>query len=359
MFGLPAAEWVGKLTRELLPPHLAELCEASDRAALAAQEPVEERYSTSLPDGREATVLATHMLLRNASGTPYAICGILREITDLVAAQQEFERLWLHAPEPLCVARSDGQLKRVNPAWSKLLGWSEEELLAHGWTHFIHPDDLAQATEVARDLKPNQVVHRLVNRYRCKSGDYRWFSWDVIRLPGKEIMYGFARDVTEERRLEEQFRHAQKMEAIGQLASGVDHDFNNLLTVINGYAELLLAKLPPGDTKRDALTQVLHSGQRATELTSQLLAFGRKAIIEPQVLDLNRVLEASTRMLRRLIGADVRLETSLAVVPPVKIDPGQFEQVFVNLAVNARDAMPWGQVVDRHRTQGIFSESFN
>ncbi len=138
MFGLPAAEWVGKLTRELLPPHLAELCEASDLAALAAQEPVEERYTTSLPDGREATVLATHMLLRNASGTPYAICGILREITDLVAAQQEFERLWLHAPEPLCVARSDGQLKRVNPAWSKLLGWSEEELLAHGWTHFIH-----------------------------------------------------------------------------------------------------------------------------------------------------------------------------------------------------------------------------
>ncbi len=149
-------------------------------------------------------------------------------------------------------------------------------------------------------------------------------------------------DVTEERRLEEQFRHAQKMEAIGQLASGVAHDFNNLLTVINGYAELLLAKLPPGDNKRDALTQVLHSGQRATELTSQLLAFGRKAIIEPQVLDLNKVLEASTRMLRRLIGADVRLETSLAVVPPVKIDPGQFEQVFVNLAVNARDAMPAG-----------------
>ncbi len=204
------------------------------------------------------------------------------------------------------------------------------------------PDDLAQATEVARDLKPNQVVHRLVNRYRCKSGEYRWFSWDVIRLPGKETMYGFARDVTEERRLEEQFRHSQKMEAIGQLASGVAHDFNNLLTVINGYAELVLAGLPPGDTKGEALNQVLQAGQRATELTSQLLAFGRKAIIEPQVLDLNKVLEASTRMLRRLIGADVRLDTSLAIVPTVKIDPGQFEQVFVNLAVNARDAMPGG-----------------
>jgi two-component system cell cycle sensor histidine kinase/response regulator CckA len=342
LFGVPAAEWIEKRSRELLPPHIADLCEASDRAVLATREPVEERHTARLPDGREATVLATHILLRDAGGTPYGICGILRDITALVAAQREFERLWVHAPEPLCVAGFDGHFKRVNPAWSRLLGWSAEELTARPWVDLVHPDDLTRTLDACRDLGAGRSVHRFVNRYRCKSGEYRWFSWESIPLPDERVMFGFVRDVTEERRLEEQFRQSQKMEAIGQLASGVAHDFNNLLTVINGYTEMLLAAMPAADQNRDQMTQVLEAGQRATELTSQLLAFSRKAIVEPKVLDVNHVVESSARMLRRLIGEDVRLDTSLAHVPPIKIDPGQLEQVFMNLAVNARDAMPGG-----------------
>ena len=341
MFGVPAAEWIGKRSRELLPPHIADLCEASDRAVLATQSPVEERHTSRLPDGREATVLATHLLLRNGNG-PYGICGILRDITDMLAAQREFERLWLHAPEPLCVAGFDGNLKRVNPAWTRVLGWSEEELIARPWQYFVHPDDLTRTTDALGDLTAGRTVHRFVNRFRCKNGEYRWLSWDIIPLPGEGTLYGFARDVTEERRLEEQFLQAQKMEAIGQLASGVAHDFNNLLTVINGYTEMLLAVMPATDPKRDQMTQVLEAGQRATELTSQLLAFGRKAIVEPKILDVNHVVESSARMLRRLIGENVRLDTHLTATRPVKIDLGQLEQVFMNLAVNARDAMPEG-----------------
>lgn len=130
------------------------------------------------------------------------------------------------------------------------------------------------------------------------------------------------------------------MEAIGQLACGIAHDFNNLLTIINGYSEILLNTA--ADSEREALTQVLEAGQRAAELTSQLLSFSRKAIIEPKILDVNQVVECSARMLRRLIGENVLLETNLAAIPYVKFDAGQLEQVFMNLAVNARDAMPDG-----------------
>jgi PAS domain S-box-containing protein len=342
MFGVPQADWIGKRSRELLPGHLADVCEACERAVLAARMPVEERLACRLPNGRDATVLATHMLLRHSSGEPYAICGILRDITELVAAQREFERLWLHSPEPLCVSGFDGYFKRLNPAWTALLGWSEAELLARPSAEFVHPEDAARTAAVNRDLTAGRTLHRFVNRYRCKDGTYRWFSWDSTPLLAERTMYGFVRDVTDERRLEEQFRHSQKMEAIGQLASGVAHDFNNLLTVINGYTELLLDGMTPTDPHRDPLTQVLEAGGRATELTTQLLTFSRKAIVEPKVLDVNQVVESSARMLRRLIGEDVRLETNLAAVPSVRIDPGQLEQVFMNLAVNARDAMPGG-----------------
>ncbi|MFO0930284.1 MAG: ATP-binding protein, partial [Gemmataceae bacterium] len=140
-----------------------------------------------------------------------------------------------------------------------------------------------------------------------------------------------------------QFQQAQKMEAIGRLAGGVAHDFNNLLTVINGYGDLLLAVLATDDSNRPALAAIREAGERAARLTSQLLAFSRKAIVEPKVLDLNDVVEHSQRLLSRLVGEDIHLITVLdPAVPRIRIDPGQLEQVIMNLLVNARDAMPTG-----------------
>jgi PAS domain S-box-containing protein len=341
-FGVPSLEWVGKQARELLPSYLADLFEASEQLVKEQLAPIDERYTFGDPADRDVTVLATHVLLRDAGDQPYAVCAILRDITELVAAQREFERLWLHSPEPICVAGNDGYFRRLNPAWSRLLGWSDSELLSRPWTSFIHPDDAAQTSAAAQALANGHGARRFVNRFRCQDGTYRWLSWDAIGLSAERTMYGFVRDVTDERRLEEQFRQAQKMEGVGQLASGVAHDFNNLLTVINGFTEVLLDGMESSDPTHDPLIQVLEAGRRATELTSQLLAFSRKAIVEPKVLNVNTVVEASARMLRRLIGEDVRLRTNLGDLLPVKIDPGQLEQVFVNLAVNARDAMPAG-----------------
>jgi nitrogen-specific signal transduction histidine kinase/CheY-like chemotaxis protein len=166
-----------------------------------------------------------------------------------------------------------------------------------------------------------------------------------VRGEGGEIVNYVAlqRDVTRELELEEQFHQAQKMEAIGQLAGGVAHDFNNLLTAINGFAELTQFQLEAEDPLQDCVGKILHAGRRAADLVRQLLAFSRKQVVQPQVLELNQVVEEVDKMLGRIIGEHIQIRT---VLPPdlwlVKVDPTQIEQIIVNLAVNARDAMPEG-----------------
>ncbi len=156
-------------------------------------------------------------------------------------------------------------------------------------------------------------------------------------------LVGIARDITELKRMEEQFRQAQRMEAIGRLAGGVSHDFNNLLTVINGYAELALFQAKDDDPNGQLLTEILSAGERASNLTRQLLAFSRKQMLDPQVVNLNALIGEVLKMLRALIGEDVELHfLPEANLDLVRVDPGQFEQVIINLAVNARDAMPHG-----------------
>lgn len=198
-------------------------------------------------------------------------------------------------------------------------------------------DQLALTTEEAQlwedvDHSTNtpRVYHTAKNVYRDAQGA-------VVGL------IGISRDVTELKQLEEQFRQAQKMEALGRLAGGVAHDFNNLLTVINGYNQLLLRRFSNDDRNHTVLLEIQKAGERAASLTGQLLAFSRKQLLQPQIVSLNKVLADLVHMLRRLIGEDIEL----VFVPDhtlglTKIDPSQFEQAIINLAVNARDAMPSG-----------------
>ncbi|MGA2779204.1 MAG: PAS domain S-box protein [Steroidobacteraceae bacterium] len=164
-----------------------------------------------------------------------------------------------------------------------------------------------------------------------------------FRLDKQRFFVGIVRDISEKKTLEKQLQRSQKMEAFGQLAGGVAHDFNNLLTVIFGYSDLLLSSLQPADSSRTMINEIRRAGERASSLTRQLLAFTRQQVLEPRIVDVNAILRDTETMLRRLIGEDVLFSTILREgISPVKVDPGQIEQVIMNLVVNARDAMPRG-----------------
>ena len=230
---------------------------------------------------------------------------------------------------------------------TRFIGYSVEEALADGWwIAGVHPDDMERTLEAQNELaRTGRMVSEY--RFRDRSGKYRWMR-DESRVvgdifgEGAEVV-GVWVDVTERRQLEEQFRQAQKMEAVGRLAGGVAHDFNNLLTAITGYSDLLLLDLDPDDVRRQDVAEIKRAAVAAADLTRQLLAFSRRQVLAPRIIDLNAVVSGAHKLLGRLIGEDVKIETVLdPALAAVRADPGQMEQVLMNLAVNARDAMPNG-----------------
>ena len=211
----------------------------------------------------------------------------------------------------------------------------------------IHPDDRESVLETVGKAMKSGADFSVQHRSIWPDGTVRWLSGAgriLLGEHGEPVRgVGISLDVTERRTLEEQYQQAQKMEAIGRLAGGVAHDFNNLLTVILGYCELLLADLDPDDPRQADIAEIQKAGTRAAGLTRQLLAFSRKQIIEPTLLDLNVVVADMRAMLGRLIGEDVKVVLGLRPeLALVKADRGQVEQIVMNLAVNARDAMPKG-----------------
>ena len=241
----------------------------------------------------------------------------------------------------------DNPIIYVSPGFEKLTGYCSAEALGRN-CRFLQgkdtdPTAVAQLREAIRAGMPCSV--ELLN-YR-KDGTSFWneISISPIRNEDGQISHfvGVQVDVTERRRLEDKFRQAQKMEAVGRLAGGIAHDFNNLLTVINGYADIVIASLPEHSPSRQMLEEVRKAGERATSLTQQLLAFSRKSILAPRLLDVNDLIHNLERMLRPLIGVDIHLHLALAPdLGRVLADPNQLEQALVNLCVNSRDAMPHG-----------------
>ena len=242
----------------------------------------------------------------------------------------------------------------VSPSAERALGYTPEELIGRSYADFVHADDLPRVTKVLTERLDDAAGAQTVARARHKDG--RWLVLEGTPAPIRdergelEAIVVVARDITgrihdeEERlKLEEQLRQAQKMESIGLLAGGIAHDFNNLLTAIGGYAELSLLELGDEHAARESIEQIARAAERAASLTSQLLAFSRKQVLHPRVLDLNDVVAQMATMLARMLGEDVVLSTSLEPrLGPVRADPTQVEQVVLNLAINARDAMPAG-----------------
>ncbi len=242
------------------------------------------------------------------------------------------------------VSDEQARFVAVNSAATELTGYSREELLSMGIPDLHEEPDLAAyRTFHGRILGGEQILSEAPIRKKNGSKVVVEFNNRLVTIGGKRFMHTAGRDVTERKRLEAQLVQAQKMEAVGRLAGGVAHDFNNLLTVIQGYAELLGASLANDAGRSESVGEIARAAERAAALTQQLLAFSRRQVLETRVLDLGAIVADTEKMLRRLIGEDIEVVVVRpATLGRVKADPGQVEQVLLNLAVNSRDAMPGG-----------------
>jgi two-component system cell cycle sensor histidine kinase/response regulator CckA len=291
--------------------------------------------------------------------------------TELLVTDQERDVFFTHSFDLMGVVGTDGYFKRINPAVVRALGYTEEELLAQPLSAFLHPDDVPKTQDGIQILAKGDARLGSINRYRCKDGTYKWFSWNT--KPIGDHLFTIGRDITDQvdaeaqirklnRELEEknenlefkiqarlielrekesQVQQLQKLDAIGQLAGGIAHDFNNILGAIQLYCDLMSVDLAKTEVLLDSLQQIEKSTERGAALTRQLLIFSRKKVVELKPVHLNQLLIDHFEMLSRLIGANFTLESKLAnEIPLISADPSQIEQVVMNLVINAKDSMP-------------------
>ena len=368
LIGKPLDEVKGKTDVEFLGNRCeAEAVMANDRRVMETGEIQVVEESVGTENDRARIWLSTKAPMRSVAGEVVGIVGVSQDITQRKRIEEELQQLnatlearvaertrerdrtWNNSQDLLVVVDTDGLFKAVNPAWTTVLGWLAEELTGQGILGFIHPDDL-EASRQALVSAATQVLPRFENRLRHKDGTWRWISW--VAAPEAPFIYASGRHVTVEReaaaalaRAEEALRQAQKMEAVGQLTGGIAHDFNNLLTGITGSLELVQRRVASGRFEGlDRYTSAaITSAQRAAALTQRLLAFARRQPLDPKRVEANRLVAGMEDLLRRTLGPTIDLEMVLAGAPwPTLCDPNQLESAVLNLAINARDAMPTG-----------------
>ena len=347
--GLPPAEIIGRTDAELYPDQIAQRFRDTDAEVIRNNAPVLFEQSLVTPRGPR-TFVVTKAPHRDPAGRVIGVIGVVKDITDSKSSDVLIRRLTVaveQSPAAVVVTDTDGHIEYVNRRFTEITGYAADEVL--GKTPRVLKSDLTPP-DVYRDLWATITAGREwsgVLQNRRKDGELYWDAETIspVRDATGAVTHFVAikQDVTAQRLLEDQFRQAQKMEAVGRLAGGVAHDFNNLLSVIISYSDMVLEDMGPADPRRADLEEIRRAAVAAAGLTRQLLAFSRQQVLQPRVLNPNAVLAGVDKMLRRLIGEDVKLHTVLAEnAGSIKADPGQLEQVIMNLVVNARDAMPQG-----------------
>jgi len=355
ILGYPPAELVGRNAFDLLHPDDADRVRQLFDEAVTGETPRHAEYRYRHKDGSWRWLESRGHALRDDDGAVVGAIINSRDVTEQHAAARALENanalrkaIEDSVMAGLVILDEANRISYANPAFCSMTGFYERELVGAGPPlPFWPPEESEVLAAWLRQLVSGETPPegREV-RFMRRQGD----RFDVFVLPsplqlpdGTRGWLSAVYDITDRKRLESEFRQAQKMEAIGRLAGGVAHDFNNLLTAILGYSELALDATAIGDPLRDDLAEIRKAGESAASLTRQLLAFSRHQVLQPSVLDLNTVVTDMSKILARVIGEDVALVIALAPdLRPTRADRGQIEQVIMNLAVNARDAMPSG-----------------
>jgi PAS domain S-box-containing protein len=267
------------------------------------------------------------------------------------ARTAERDRLWSLSEDLLMTADQNHKLLSISPSWSRLLGYADAQLLGRSKAELIHPNDRATVATMLAEMRRTGRPASFENRLEAADGSWRWIAWTMVPDPGGALVHGIGRDVTEQRErerelaeTEERLRQAQKMETVGQLTGGIAHDFNNLLQIVTGNVETLLRNLPQEAGRlRRAAEAAMIGATRAATLTQRLLVFSRRQPLAPKPIDANRLVAGMSELLHRSLGETIEVETVLASrLWRVEADPNQLENSVLNLAINARDAMPNG-----------------
>ncbi|SFO30019.1 PAS domain S-box protein [Sphingomonas sp. OK281] len=328
----------------------------------------DERWHLRRDGSRVFLTGSVHPLPVDAQGQLRGFIRIARDETQRWQAQRDLEtlnatleqqvaartadrnRLWQLSADLMLVANFDGSIEAVNPAWTRILGWLESELVGAALFSLIHPDDFDHTVTGASSIASGGTYARFENRYRHKDGSYRDIVWAAG--PGDDRIIAVGRDATEEKAqaraladAEQQLRQSQKMEAVGQLTGGLAHDFNNLLTAVTGGLELLGARVARGEYDQlDRYVSMAQTGaNRAAALTQRLLAFSRRQTLAPTPTDADRLIAGMEEIIDRTLGPAIEMNiVATAGLWPVLVDAPQLENALLNLCINARDAMPAG-----------------
>jgi PAS domain S-box-containing protein len=305
-------------------------------------------------DGRELWI-GQNVHIEQRNGWVTSLFAVARDITERkraeLALRESEERhrfLAEHSMDMLTRRGPDGTILYASPVSGRLLGYAPEDLVGTSVFEYVHADDLEVVRGMTARLLGSGGVETVTYRVRRRDGHYIWFETTSQAVRDSKTglvsdLLCVSRDVTERRRFEEEMRHAQKMDAVGQLAGGVAHDFNNLLTSIRGFSDILARSVDPSDPRRKDIAEILKATERAAGLTRQLLAFSKRQVLRLEAVSVNIVVDDMVKIVRRLLGDGIRIETDLdPQLWTIRADPGQLEQVFLNLALNARDAMPTG-----------------
>ncbi|WP_164101535.1 hybrid sensor histidine kinase/response regulator [Candidatus Laterigemmans baculatus] len=362
--GKPVEDVLGRDDTEVFDAEGARVVMASDRLVLSSNaiQTVEEQVLTPLGP---RTFQAVKVPYRDPDGNVIGLIGVSRDITaqkEAEAALRLRDRAIQSVSQGILITdptQEDNPIVFASEGFERMTGYRAEEVLGKNRRFLRGKDTNPETAQVIESaFREGRGCSVEILNYRKDGTPF----WDqvvvspILDADGHLANYVVVQtDVTARRKLEEQFRQAQKMEAVGQLAGGVAHDFNNLLTVINGYSDLLRSEVAADDPRAEMLLEIHKAGERAGKLTRQLLTFSRRQVLETKRLNLNEIVADTEKMLRRLIGEDILLQTELCPeLENVQADPGQMEQVLLNLAVNARDAMPQGGTLTI-RTQMIRS----